>query len=152
KAILQFDPVLETRYIPHTQTRIVSPYGEFDISYSINNLGLRDRDLAGKPDDEFRILVTGNSFVEGWGVNEADGFVRVAERMTAAHDGFGASKHARFINAGIAGYGAAQSYLHAQAIWDAVDPEIIILVLVGTMVHADYRFLKQARLDANGLA
>src|SRR5262245_51141186 len=65
KAILQFDQTLETRYNPNGRSRIASPYGEFDVEYEINNLGLRERTFAEKQPNEFRVLVLGNSFVEG---------------------------------------------------------------------------------------
>jgi hypothetical protein len=152
KAILQFDTVLETRYAPHSATRIISPYGEFDVSYRINGLGLRGAELPknGKPPDELRVLVAGNSFVEGWGVNEDDEFIRIAERAANAKTAGG--KRVRLVNAGISAYGAAQSYLQAKAIWSDVEPDMVLLVLVGTMVNSDDRFLKQARLDDHGIA
>lgn len=152
KAILQFDPVIEERYAPNSDTRIVSPYGEFDITYHINNLGLRDSDVTKKPNDEFRVLVAGNSFVEGWGVNEENEFVRITESALNMHRDLGETKRVRLVNAGISAYGAAQSYLQVKAIWNMVDPDMVILVLVGTMVNADYSYLKMARLDSNGIA
>ena len=151
KAILEFDPVLETRYIPRSETRIVSPYGEFDVTYHINSLGLRDSEVAKKPADEFRVLVAGNSFVEGWGVKDEDEFVRVAEGGMNQQRGEEA-KHVRLVNAGIAAYGAAQSYLQVKKIWNEVDPDMVILVVVGTMVNSDFKFLKLARHDADGIA
>jgi hypothetical protein len=150
KAILQFDPMLETRYVPNAQTRIVSPYGEFDLNYHINDLGLRDRTLTGNADEESRILVVGNSFVEGWGVNEEDGFIRIAEQViNQRRAGTHASKNVRLVNGGMSSYGAAQSYLHAKMLWPLVKPAMAVMVVVGTMVNADFKFLKQARLDAN---
>src|SRR5262249_50086283 len=115
KAILQFDSTLETHYAPNSATRVVSPYGEYDVSYRINSLGLRDGELATKPDNEFRILVAGNSFVEGWGVKESDAFVRVAERV-ANRPGWTGIGRVRLINAGISAYGAAQSYLQMKSL------------------------------------
>jgi hypothetical protein len=152
KTILQFDPVLETRYVPNSETRIISPYGEFDITYHINNLGLRDSDVTKKPKNEFRVLFVGNSFVEGWGVNKENEFVRIAESALDKQRDISETKRVRLVNAGISAYGAAQSYLQAKAIWNIVDPDMVILVLVGTMVNADYAYLKQARFDLNGIA
>ena len=145
KAILEFDPVLETRYIPRSETRIVSPYGEFDVTYHINSLGLRDSEVAKKPADEFRVLVAGNSFVEGWGVKDEDEFVRVAEGVMNQQRGDEA-KHVRLVNAGIAAYGAAQSYLQVKKIWNEIDPDMVILVVVGTMVNSDFKFLKSGAM------
>ena len=153
KAILQFDPTLETRYVPNARTRIVSPYGEFDLNYHINDLGLRDRTLTGNADGEFRILIVGNSFVEGWGVNEEDGFIRIAEQVINQRSvGKHAPKNVRLVNGGLSGYGAAQSYLHAKMLWPLVKPAMVAMVVVGTMVNADFKFLEQARVDANDVA
>ena len=149
KAILLFDSVLETRYRPNAETTIRSPFGEFEAVYRTNDLGLRDRPLATKkPEGEFRILAVGNSFVEGWGVAGDAGFIAVAE----SHANQSLGGRLRVVNAGISGYGAAQSLLQANALAEKVRADALVLFLVGTMVSADHAYLKRAVLDANGIA
>lgn len=46
RSVLEFDPVLETRYRPEATTTVRSPRGEFEIEYRFNELGLRDRPLS----------------------------------------------------------------------------------------------------------
>jgi hypothetical protein len=141
RAVLDFDPVLETRYKPGSSTVVRSPHGEFEIEYAFNELGLRDRPLAG--DDRVRVLALGNSFVEGWGLAGDATFLRHVE---------GALPGVRTVNAGAAGYGAIQSSLLLRELLPAVRPDAVVFVLVGTMVQADHGFLSRAALDAEGIA
>lgn len=150
KGARQFDPVLEDRYRPNSHAEVRSPYGEFRVVYSFNELGLRDRPVPLRSADPARrILVLGNSFVEGWGVEFDDTFVQIAQKALAAA---GSSPPVRLINAGIAGFGAAQSYLFARELVAKTNPDAIVFVFVGSMVSADYNFLSMAKLDVNGLA
>lgn len=152
KGARQFDPVLETSYRPNGHAEVRSPYGEFDVVYDFNELGLRDGPIVRRPDDPARrVLVLGNSFVEGWGVDVKDTFLQVAQSvLNRAPDS--TDRPVRLINAGIAGFGAAQSYLLARQLIEKVKPDAVVLVFIGTMVNADQNFLSLARLDANGLA
>jgi hypothetical protein len=153
KAILAFDEVLELRYRPNSTTRIASPYGEYDLTYRIGPDGLRDRPLLPKAPTERRVLLLGNSFVEGWGVEEADSFARVAEDgVNGKLSSAGSPAHLRVVNGGISAYGAAQSYLLAKRLWPIVEPDAVVLVLIGTMINADQKFLGHASLDPAGVA
>ena len=67
------DPVLNHRLIPDARSLWKDP--EFSVSYSINSLGLRDREISRtKPEGTGRVLLLGNSFTEGVGVEAADAF------------------------------------------------------------------------------
>lgn len=150
--ILLFDPELETRYQPNAQTRIRSQYGEFDIRYEINELGLRDRSLSRNALPQLRVLALGNSFVEGWGVSDEDSFLRIAERRLADRPERESTRSIRLVNGGISGYGAAQSYLFFQRLLDKVRPDLVVFFYVSTMVYEDHRFLARAEKDPAGLA
>jgi hypothetical protein len=126
KGARQFDPVLEDRYRPNGHAEIRSPYREFHVTYSFNELGLRDRPLPPRATDSARrILVLGNSFVEGWGVEFDDTFVQVAQR-TLSSAATASNAPVRLINAGIAGFGAAQSYLFARELIGKIEPDAVV--------------------------
>lgn len=144
--LIEFDPKLQTRYRPNVSGLVKSQYGEFEIKYVTNALGLRDRPL--ESDGSQRILVLGNSLVEGWGVEEEDSFLRVAEQTLNQ----GRNRHLRLINAGMSGFGAAQSYLLGCELLEQVKPSAVVFVYISTMVQADYQFLLLADRDANNLA
>lgn len=151
EAILQFDATRESTYRPDSAVQIVSPFSEFNVSYNTNSLGLRDREIAISNDaSETRILVVGNSFVEGWGVEAEETFLRVAERHMNKQRP--PEDQIRIINAGQSGYGAAQSYLNARVLTPITKPKEILFVLIGTMVHADAKFLINAARSNTGIA
>jgi lysophospholipase L1-like esterase len=144
--IVMFDDKLETRYRPDSRAVIRSQYGEFEVTYEINELGLRDRPRGARPPNGRTVLALGNSIVEGWGVAAEQGFVRLAERRLATR---GAA--VELINGGIAGYGGAQSYLLFQALRARVQPDAIVFIYISTMPHFDHQYLSRAELDSRQL-
>ena len=152
RSLLTFDQILETKYIPGASARIKSPYGEFDVAYRVNEFGLRGSQIAPKREDEKLVLVLGNSFVEGWGVEEETTFVSVAQGVVRDKRKSLNSAPVRIVNGGVSGYGAAQLYLNLQRIWPAVSPDVVVLAIVGTMVNSDYKYLSSARINPEGIA
>jgi len=151
KKILQFDSVLEMRYAENSETKIVSPYGEYDVVYKTNELGIRDRPVPKvKVQGEFRMLAIGNSFTEGWGVPAKAGMLRVAERT--ANENPSRRRSLRIVNAGMSGFGAAQGYLLARSLIERVMPDAILFVLVGTMINSDANYLSRASFDDAAIA
>jgi hypothetical protein len=153
KTLVTFDQILETRYIPNISTRITSPWKEYDVTYRTNQLGLRGGDFPQKQPGELRVLAVGNSFVEGWGVEESQTFAHIAEDvLRSAGEKTDPARPVRIVNGGISGYGAAQVYLNSRRLWPAVAPDIVLLAYIGTMVSADYKYLKSAAKDRDGIA
>lgn len=146
QSLIEFDPILQTRYRPNVSSIVKSQYGEFQIRYTTNEFGLRDKPL--NIDDRRSILVLGNSFVEGWGVEEELGFLRVSEQIMNQ----GRVNPLRLINAGISGFGAAQSYLLGKELLEKTKPIALIFVYLSSMVQADNTFLELADRDTNNLA
>ena len=65
--------------IPNTVCRQISD--EWDVEFSINNLGIRDEDLSFyKPDDEYRLVLLGDSFTQGHGVELEDRYSTIIEK------------------------------------------------------------------------
>jgi lysophospholipase L1-like esterase len=73
----------------------------FDVTYTSNAFGMRDATVE-KEGAANRVVVLGDSFVEGWGVSDADRFTEVLERKTGI-------EHLNFGTSG--GFGTTQSYI-----------------------------------------
>jgi lysophospholipase L1-like esterase len=152
ESVVLFDAKLETRYQANAHTKIQSQYGEFAIDYDFNELGLRDRAVPSRSEDNsFRILALGNSFVEGWGVQTEDSFLHVAEaRLNAARSR--PERSVRIVNGGASGYGAAQCYLLCKELLPKTQPDAVVFFYLPTMLPADQKFLAKAELNKEQIA
>jgi hypothetical protein len=110
---------------PHTSGH--SNLGGPDLGIiQINSLGLRDREFTlEKPDGVKRILVFGDSFAFGVGVDQSHVLSTRLEELLDA------SSVQRFevINMGVSGYSTDQEYLLFRELGKALDPDLIILVV-----------------------
>ena len=96
---------------------------EWDVIYKINSLGLRDNEILPKKEDEFRILLLGDSFVQGHGVEAEKTFGKVLEqKLNKKQDG----KY-QVINAGVFGYSPLLEYLYLKERGLDLKPDLIIL-------------------------
>jgi len=71
---------------------------EFNTPYTINRLGLRDdEESLHQP----AVIVVGDSYAMGWGVNQDESFAQILERKSGL----------KVLNAGVASYGTAREML-----------------------------------------
>lgn len=98
-----------------------------DVVIETNSLGLRHPELGAKPDDEFRVLVLGDSITFGDYVPFEETFTALLERRFDDRD-----PKVRVINAGLPGVGTSDELYHYLEICDAVDAD---LVLVGMYLN-----------------
>jgi hypothetical protein len=74
---------------PNAEFRHISAC--FDVTYKSNSLGARDRERETSSSDP-RVLVLGDSMVEGWGVSDQNRFTNILETRTGVpHLNFGAA-------------------------------------------------------------
>ena len=114
--IIDFDPVLGTKYKKNSNHKIISQYNEFEVNYEINEYGLRTSKLN-LDTNNFKIFGIGNSYLEGWGVNEDSTFISIYNKSTKR----------KIINAGISGYGVIQSSLVAKKYLEKFNPNKVII-------------------------
>ncbi len=96
------------------------------VPVKINNLGLRDREITVKADDELRILVLGDSVTFGWGVRARDSFPEQLEQAIARnHPG-----PVNVINSGVGGYNTEQQASFARLMTDDLQPDLLVLLYV----------------------
>jgi hypothetical protein len=101
----------------------VFDHPHFRINVHINAKGLRDRDYSyDRTPGTRRILVVGDSFVWGYGVEQGETFPKVLE---------GRLLRVEVINAGVAGYGTDQELLWLRSEGVRYRPDLVILEMCG---------------------
>lgn len=125
------DPELGLRYVPGAVWRFRHP--EYEVEYAINDKGLRDatRRPATKPAGAFRVLLLGDSFTFGQGVDYADSWPVLAER-TLARQGLG---HVDLVKAGRQGMDTRSELLVLRRLAAEYEPDAVV---VGFLVNDLY--------------
>jgi lysophospholipase L1-like esterase len=94
------DPVIGTWRYPNAELRHISPC--FDVVYRSNSYGARDVERERRSRAPRRVVVLGDSFVEGFGVKDDDRLTDMLEKRTGV-------EHLNFGSAG--GFGSIQEWL-----------------------------------------
>ncbi|MCC7371940.1 MAG: SGNH/GDSL hydrolase family protein [Chloroflexi bacterium] len=120
---------------------------EFVSHVAINAWGLREREIApARPAGTFRVLVLGDSFVEGAQVPVEDTVTRKLETllMSAAN-----GRPVQVINAGNAGFGTAQELLFLENDGKAYQPDLVVLVYFvdNDLPDNGFRVARERKLD-----
>jgi len=97
---------------------------EYSVTYAFNRAGFRaDHEYGPKPAGTFRVLLLGDSFTMGAGVEERDTFARRLEALLRERS----SGPLEVVNTGIPGYGTREeSILLAETI-DQLAPDLVVL-------------------------
>ncbi|HUI64593.1 MAG TPA: SGNH/GDSL hydrolase family protein [Bacteroidota bacterium] len=141
------DTTLHHRFIPGATGRYQST--EFNTSYRISSAGLRDREFAvPKPGGTFRILMLGDSFTEGDGVEGQETFSKRLESMLA--DKFGVGR-VEVVNAGVGSYSPILEYLYLKNGGLALEPDMVILNYDLSDAFDDITYSKLARFSSDGV-
>lgn len=103
---------------------------EFDILIKINSNGFRDYEYhKDKGSTTFRILVLGDSFTFGIGVDMEETYPKLLEKMLNRHLGEKGPQKYEVINAGADGYGTEQEYLYLENLGNQYRPDLVIIGL-----------------------
>lgn len=144
-AVFAFCPSRHHCLIPDGRYRHAS--AEFDYLWSNNALGMRDRERRWeKAPGAFRILVLGDSMVQGHGVVLEDTMVwQLEERLRRRHP------RVEVLNGGIFGYSPLLEYLYLREILDRVRPDMVIVSLcLDNDVSEDHWYTEKAHLAPDG--
>lgn len=117
------DEALHHKFIPNS--KCVSKTPEWNVTYEINNLGLRDDKLEPEKADTYRILVLGDSFVEGYGVESKDRFTDLLEKKLNDTYPF----NIEVINAGVSSYSPVLELEFLKMNFEKVNPDLILVAL-----------------------
>ncbi|MBI3009246.1 MAG: hypothetical protein HYY56_07025 [Candidatus Omnitrophica bacterium] len=127
------DEKLGFRLVPNYKMRYKT--SEFDTSIKINSEGLRDCEYQKDKDSTtFRILVLGDSFSFGFGVNLEDSYPKILEAMLNNKVN-GRVKKYEVINAGVDGYGTGQEYIYLEELGNRYKPDLVIVGLYSNDVQ-----------------
>ncbi|KAA5539794.1 GDSL-type esterase/lipase family protein [Adhaeribacter rhizoryzae] len=98
---------------------------EFNVTARINSLGFRDREYSLHKGNKFRIIVIGDSFTFGWGVNIQDTWVKLLEKKFQKEH-----PEIEILNLGRSG-GSPETYeaIAAQAV-PVLQPDLVIIALL----------------------
>lgn len=119
---------------PSTEARHLQIFGEWNVSVKINELGLRDQNYNLESDsNKKKILMLGDSFTFGHGVEEEESYVGILEELV--------SPDYNIINAGWAsGYSSDIGYIYLKEKGLQFKPDIVIL---GFFIGNDITDLKK---------
>lgn len=139
----RFSQELHHELIPKTICR--SRYSEWNTTFSVNEFGFRDQDVADpKPSDEFRVFLLGDSFIEGESVEVYETSAWLLERRLEKEMG----RPVDVINMGVMSYSAIQ-YERLLKKWiDRLQPDFIIVAVDMSDFQNDYSY--SVDLDAEG--
>jgi hypothetical protein len=113
-----YDPLLGWAHRPNQQGPLVYP--DFSISVSNNSRGLRDDEYPLERTGKKRMLVLGDSFGWGFGVELHQ---RFSEILEARHSDW------EIINASVSGYSTDQEYLYLKDRGWAFRPDVVLLLM-----------------------
>lgn len=121
---MQYDALLGWKKIPNVTAKYITT--EYSITEKINSKGIRGPEYSyEKRNDEYRILVLGDSFAEGYSVEFPELFSEVLKtRLKKSHG----TRNYEVINAGTAGYSTDQELLLFQTDGKKYHPDLTILM------------------------
>ena len=142
----QKDPILHHSLKPHAKMKRVQ--SEFQVVYCINSQGLRDEEIRlPKPPQVFRILMLGDSFTFGIGVELHDTFTKQLEALLNPPSG---RSHFEVLNGGCSSYSPILEYLFLVQKGLALAPDLVILNYDLSDVQDDYKYSQIADFDQDG--
>jgi hypothetical protein len=143
---LRKDPILHHKFIANASGHYETT--EFNTEYSIDSLGLRDTEFpAEKPANTFRILMLGDSFTEGDGVNSNETFSKRLEFMLNSTI---TDYRYHVINAGVGSYSPILEYIYLKRYGLQLNPDLVVLNFDLSDIHDDIYYTSRAIFDENG--
>lgn len=140
------DKIRHHKLVPNTYSR----FEQRDFSYvqRVNNIGLRGKDTTlEKPDGYFRILMLGDSFTMGKGVEDHQTFSTLLEK-SLNHNSDCVSAKIEVLNGGIDSYSPILSYLLLSQDLAPAEPDLILLNLDISDLLQETAYRKIAIRDA----
>lgn len=121
---VEYDPLLGWRKIPNMVGEHVT--SEYTVSESINSKGIRGPEYSyEKAEGDYRILILGDSFAEGYSVEFEQLFSEILKSRLNQNN---KDIHIEVINAGTGGYSTDQELLFFQNEGQKYNPDLTILM------------------------
>ncbi|HBW47173.1 TPA: hypothetical protein DEF17_04490 [bacterium] len=119
---------------------------EFNVVLRMNNIGMRDDDVSlRKKDGVKRILMLGDSFMEGWGCERGEIFTdRLETELNSA------GINAEVVSAGVASWSPLTELAWLRKNGLPLEPDIVVLALDATDPSGDSFYAHRLERDSNG--
>jgi hypothetical protein len=150
----QFEPIYQLddrvlfRLVPSAERFTVLPpiHGSAVIRYKINSQGFRGPELARPGEFATRVLVYGDSFIQGDFSRTEDTFTEQLKGRLTRNTG----KSVEVVNAGVEGYGPDQELRRMEQELPALRPDLVIVALYTGNDFEDLLRNKLYRLSSDG--
>jgi|SRR3990170_3538093 len=133
------DKVLNHKLTPNCSGRIVT--NEYNISFKTNSLGLRNEEVDIEKKNAFRVLLVGDSFTEGWGVERENRFDKVAQKrikeLLKEEDSY---FEIEIVNAGIRSYSPVLELIYLKEFGLRLNPDLVIMLYDFSDLHDDFYY------------
>lgn len=122
-AVFEEGKFISWQFKPNSTGRMVT--GEFNVSYKINSFGMRDieRDIV-KKNGIKRILVLGDSFTEGVGVEQNQTYPSMLEKIMNEKNN---ATRFEVWNAGVGGYAPDTEYVYLKNNIGKIKPDMVMV-------------------------
>ena len=130
-----------------------SKFEQKDFSYvqRTNNLGMRGADVTiEKPPGVYRILMLGDSFTMGKGVENEETFSSLLGQFMSDRSRECAGKEVEVLNGGVDSYAPILSYLQLSKDLHQLSPDMVVLNLDMSDLVQEAAYRQQATFDENG--
>jgi hypothetical protein len=122
------DPYLHHRLVPNSFSKFQQP--DFSYVQRVNNLGLRGEDVAvEKPAGTVRVLMLGDSFTMGKGVEDGETFSVLLDKALNREIGACGGRQIQVLNAGVDSYAPVLENIQLKKYLSPLKPDVVVLNL-----------------------
>jgi len=127
------DPVLHHRLIPNCHGVMKSL--DFETEVKTNSLGLREKEITTpKPEGIYRVLILGDSFAQGWGIDQSNRFSDLAQQELQQQG----REDLEIVNAGVNSYSPILELEYLKTEGLKLNPDLVVSLLDFSDLHDDY--------------
>lgn len=143
-AYFRRDDFADHSHYPYGMGRMVTK--EFDVVLRMNNIGMRDDDVEiPKPPGRKRVLVIGDSFMEGWGIERPGIFTDILEAELKK-----AMPRSEVVAAGVASWSTLAEFAWLKQEGLKLEPDLVIFALDATDPAGDSFYARRLVRDEKG--
>jgi hypothetical protein len=137
------------RLVPNSYARLQQQ--DFSYVQRVNNIGFRGRDLSvAKPAGTYRILMLGDSFTMGKGVEDDQTFSFVLEQSLGQRMGECGGPAIEVINGGVDSYAPVLSLIALKRDLQPLEPDLVVLNLDVSDLLQESAYRREAVFGENG--
>lgn len=142
------DPVRHHKFVPNTNSRVEQP--DFSYIQHVNNIGLRGKDTSfRKPPHHYRILMLGDSFTMGKGVEDDQTFSALLEEELNREKKCGTTV-VEVLNGGVDSYAPILSFFQLSTDLSRLEVDLVLLNLDVSDLLQETVYRKEALYDKEG--